>query len=279
MNGGRIEDVLGIGTAPVLDRAQIWQRRTGGDYFTGKLTLGEWPLTLQQFAFVGALIWLGVLAVKGTRGWKPAAGEAQTGWILIGWIVVPWAVFTVAGLWTYLTYFAIFYPAHFLVCGAAAQRWKPAVAGGIAGALALGNVVFLMDFYRFVDQYGGAQGTFGTALSYKQAAARYLAERGGAQLVADSAAHLAGKPNTANPLLIQLNHEGRPELPQLEWPFLIEQAAGMNRGVAAASTLGTNPTIVIVDLNREAYPPKLWEQLNQSPSTNFGPIRLFFVNR
>lgn len=179
-----------------------------------------------------------------------------------------------AGLWTYLTYFAVFYPVHFLVCGAAARRFKPAVVLGIAVALALGNVVFMFDFYRFVDKYGGAQGTFGTALGHKQVAARYLAEQGGDKLHSDSEAHLAGKPNTVSPLLIELNHEGRPELPQLEWSFLISQAAGQGRGA-----LLTNTTIVMVDGNREAFPPELWKQLNQNPSTNFGPIKLFFVKR
>jgi len=50
--------------------------------------------------------------------------------------VVPVAVFALAGLWTYLTYFAILFPVHFLTCGVAARKLKPAATIGIVGALA-----------------------------------------------------------------------------------------------------------------------------------------------
>jgi hypothetical protein len=67
-------------------------------------------------------------------------------------------------------------------------------------------------------------------------------------------------------------------LPQLEWPLLITQARaggerewGRDREAAAARTM------VLVDGNREALRPEQWQQLEQYPSTNFGPIKLFFV--
>jgi hypothetical protein len=190
------------------------------------------------------------------------------------WVVVPVAVFYVAGLWTYLTYFAILFPAHFLVCGAAGEQLKkPVIVGSVAAALAVANVVFMLDYYRFVERNGGAQGTFGTALGLKQQAARYLAEQGGAKLREACAAQLAGKPNVQAPVLIELNHEGRPELPQLEWPLLITQA-GESRDKDVAPT-----TTVLVDGNREALQAAQWQQLGQYPTTNFGPIKLFFVNQ
>jgi len=74
------------------------------------------------------------------------------------------------------------------------------------------------------------------------------------------------------PLLIELNHEGKPELPQSEWPLLITQA------VAGQSTL-SNTTVLLVDGNREALQPQQWQQLTQYPGTNFGPIKLYFVKR
>ena len=79
-------------------------------------------------------------------------------------LVVPVVVFTMAGLWTYLTYFAVLFPVHFLAYGAAAHRLKPAATWGITLALAAGNVVFMLDYYRFVERNGGAQGSAGTAL-------------------------------------------------------------------------------------------------------------------
>ena len=40
-----------------------------------------------------------------------------------------------------------------------------------------------------------------------------------------------------------------------------------------------NTTVLLVDGNREALQPQQWQQLAQYPSTNFGPIKLFFVKR
>ena len=270
MNGGRIEDALGIAADKEFDRAQIWSRKAG--YFTHATTLGDWPLLLQRLAFVATFIWLAIGAGKAVRAGKVAAEPARAAWILALWLVVPVAVFTVAGLWTYLTYFAILFPAHFLVCGAGAQRLKPVMAWSLAGILAVGNVAFMLDYYRFVDRNGGAQGTAGTALGHKLAAARFLAEQGGVTLRGECAAQLAQTPRR-QPMLIELNHEGKPELPQLEWSFLITQQPGNAGGWA------TNTVVLLVDGNREALQAQQWQQLAQYPNTNFGPIKLYFVNR
>ena len=258
MNGGRIEDVLGIAADAEFDKYQIWSRRAA--HFTQTTTLGDWPLLLQRLAFVAALVWLAVIAVQ-KKEWKSAT------WILGLWVVVPVAIFTVAGLWTYLTYFAILFPAHFLVCGAGAQRLKPVMAWSLVGILAVGNVVFMLDYYRFVDRNGGAQGTAGTALGHKLAAARFLAEQGGVTLRGECAAQLAQQPSR-QPMLIELSHDGKPELPQLEWPLLITQSP--------AGTGTFAGTFLLVDGNREALPPAAWQQL---PGTNFGPVKIYFVKR
>ncbi len=274
MNAGRIEDVLGINA----------HERIGGDmlklkgmryerFFFRKQAVGRnevWQvladavLLVQRGAFVAALAWLAVVAVRSRLKTAPT--------ILVLWFVLPLAVFVVAGLWTYLTYFVILYPVHFLACGAAAERIKQRpVMIGAAVVIAAGGVVFMLDYYRFVGQNGGAQGTFGTALGCKQQAARYLAEQGGAPLREECEAQLVQSPSR-QPMLIELNHEGRPELPQLEWPLLITQAT-MGSGSAAAGR------IVLVDGNREALRPEQWQQLAQYPMTNFGPIRIYFVKQ
>ena len=270
MNGGRIEDVLGIAADAEFDRMQIWTRKA--PHFTQTVTLGDWPLLLQRLVFVAALISLVVAAIQ-KKEWKSAT------WVLVLWLVVPVVVFTVAGLWTYLTYFAILLPAHFLVCGAGAQRLKPAMVLSLAGLLVAVNVVFLLDYYRFVERNGGAHGTFGTALKHKLAASRYLAERGGQKLREQGEIQLALATartqaerealvkRLGQPVFWELSPEGKPELPQLEWPVLIGQAGP---GGGATGTV----TIVMVDGNREAVTSTQW---NQYPSTNFGPIRLYFV--
>ncbi|MEI6082996.1 MAG: glycosyltransferase family 39 protein [Verrucomicrobiota bacterium] len=275
MNGGRMEDVLGIAGGKEFDARNIWGAKHS--YFEA----GIWDaaLLLQRLAFVAALIWVGFEVAKLRMKSAPT--------ILVAWLVLPVAVFFVGGLWTYLTYFAILYPGHFLVCGEAGRKLKPMVAGAIAVVFAVANIAFMQEYYRFVDSTGGAQGTFGTALGHKQAAARYLAEQGGERLQHESAIQLelsTARTQAAReelgrklgqPQLLELNHEGRPELVQLEWPLLITQASA-GRG---APTLGTNTTVIMVDGNREALQPAQWQQLAQYPSTNFGPIKLFFVSR
>jgi hypothetical protein len=143
----------------------------------------------------------------------------------------------------------------------------------------------MLDYYRFVQQNGGAQGTFGTALGIKQQTARFLAEQGGSPLreacetqlafataqTQEERAALAGR--IGRPQLVELNHEGQAELPQLEWPLLVTQQS-MGQGAWP-----TNMTVVLVDGNREALQPQQWQQLEQSPKTNFGPIRIYFVKR
>ncbi len=270
MNGGRIEDVLGIAADGEFDRAQIWSRKAA--YFTRMTTLGDGPLLLQRLAFVVAFGWLLVIAVKGVRAGKVTEDPVRTAWILVVWVVVPVAVFTGAGLWTYLTYFAILFPVHFLACGAAAQRLKPVVVWSLAVLLAAGNVVFMLDYYRFVDRNGGAQGSAGTALGHKLAAAQFLAEQGGARLHTECESQLAQAP-IRQPQLIEFNHDGKPELPQLEWPLLIAQQP------TGAGGWPTNLTVFMVDGNREAFPPQLSQQLGQLPGTNFGPIKLYLVKR
>jgi len=249
MNAGRIEDVLGIAAGKEFDQSGIWGRTR--KYFFSPF---DWVLLTQRVAFVAALAWLVVVALR-KKEWKSST------WILALWFVVPVAVFMVAGLWTYLTYFAILFPVHFLVLGAVNLPRK--VMASVAGVFVGANVVFMLDYYRFVGQNGGAQGTFGTALGYKQQAARYLAEQGGAKLREECELQLAQNPSK-QPMLVQLNHDGKPEYPQLEWPLLIslEKPAGSFTGM-----------IVIVDGNRETQP------IAQPPTTNFGPIKLFFVNR
>mgnify|MGYP003351051784 CR=1 FL=1 len=60
-----------------------------------------------------------------------------------------------------------------------------------AGVFAVANAAYLLEYYRFVDASGGAQGTFGTALGYKQQAARYLVDKVSGD---ECAAQLAQRP-------------------------------------------------------------------------------------
>lgn len=291
MNNGRIEDVLGIAAAPEFDLGQVWTHKGDGQrpYFSQSQTLGDWLLVVQRIGCVVALAWLAIIAVKAVRWPRVEETSGRAAWILLLWAVVPVVVFTVAGLWTYLTYFAILFPVHFLVCGAAGEmigrRLKPAATAAIVAVVVAGNLVYMLDYYRFVGKYGGAQGTAGTGLGYKQAAARFLAEQGGVRLQSECETQLAlamsrtqdGRARLAQqlgqPQLLELNHGGQAELPQQEWPLLVTQAK------TGAGELPKDTTVILVDGNREALQPQQWQQLSQYWQTNFGPVRIVYVKR
>jgi len=304
-NSGEIEDVLGLGADRRFDPYQIFTEKHGGShrYFSESQTLGDSVLVLQRFAFVIALVWLAVRAVRSWRWSKrfPFVGvvedsAAQSAWILVLWAVSLLVVFGVGGLWTYLPYFVILYPVHFLVVGIVYQeahrRFLNKVAQGALyiglGAMLLWNVVYLLDFYRVVNREGGAFGTYGTTLSFKKQAAQFLVERGGQKLVEDSRAQLdllsakslGREPQVTaglrRPMLVQMDNFGRFELPQTDLPYLI----WLDRNRTPDTTrFPTNLFIVVVDENRVRFSSQQWEKLASAPQTNFGPMHLLFMTQ
>ncbi len=268
-NAGEIEDVLGLSAGAEFDRAGIWASKPGRTYFR---SVSDGVLVVQRLVFVGVLVWLAMMAGRSVRAVfnrDPAVRSriqsAPTGvaWILVAWCVVPVVVFAGAGLWTYLSYYAILFPVHFLAVGMAAEqmarRFKPAVMVAV-GVLVAANVWFMADCYRFLSRYGGAQGTYGTGLGYKVAAARYLARKADVlELVRQQR-------------MGQMDQLGRLEMPQLDLPWLAGQ-------LGTGAELRTNTMVIVVDENRANYDPLQVAQLANLPHTNFGPMRLYFMER
>jgi hypothetical protein len=267
MNAGEIEDVLGLSTGEVFDPNRIWVSKGSGQnrYFDTTLTLGDWLPGLQQLAFSIALVWFGVKALKSAktlfRRQVTADQESKGAWILVLWVVVPLAVYLVAGLWTYLSYYVILYPVYFVILGALAQRAVPPriLVAGIA-VFVVGNIVFLLDVNRYLVQYGGAQGTYGSGLGFKQAAAEYVAARADArELVKENR-------------LLQMDQWQRAEPAQLDLPFL---ATMLGRG--QGKQLATNSIVLVVDDNRTSYDAK---RVNfGGTGTNDGPMHVYVINR
>jgi hypothetical protein len=187
--------------------------------------------------------------------------ESKKAWILVLWVVIPLAVYLVAGLWTYLSYYVILYPVYFVVLGALAQRAVPPkiLVAGIA-VFIVGNIVFLLDLNRYLAQYGGAQGTYGSGLGFKQAAAEYVAARGDArEFVRENR-------------LLQMDRWQRVEPAQLDLPFLATM-----RGQGTGNQLATNSIMLVVDDNRTSYDAS---RVNfGGTGTNFGPVRVYIINR
>jgi len=265
MNTGEIEDVLGLSASEEFDPNRIWVGKGGGQnhYFASSLTMGDWLPTLQRLAFLGALIWFAVIAAKSFktvfRRDVTADEDAKQAWILALWFVVPLAVYFVAGLWTYLSYYVILYPVYFLVLGALGRRAVPLkILLSVIALFVVGNVVFMLDVNRYLSRYGGAQGTYGSGLGFKQEAAAFLAARADTDKLV--------KENR----LLQMDHWQRAEPAQLDLPFL-----AMLQG--HGDQLGTNTIVLIVDDNRTSFEAS---QVNfGGASTNFGPMRVYVMNK
>jgi hypothetical protein len=130
---------------------------------------------------------------------------------------------------------------------------------GIA-AFVVGNIVFLLDVNRYLGQYGGAQGTYGSGLGFKEAAADYVAARGDArELVKENR-------------LLQMDQWQRAEPAQLDMPFLATM-----RGQGRGDQLATNSVVLVVDDNRTSYDAS---RVNfGGTGTNFGPVHVYIINR
>jgi hypothetical protein len=241
MDGDRIEDILGLSTRRALDPRGVWRE----SYFEDTLPVGNW-LPLTQLALVfAAVAWLLVQGRRhpAKRGW----------WILPVWLIVPVAVFLVARLGTYVSYFVILYPANFLLFGLAAEqlwaRYRWAVLLPV-GLLVAGNVMFVTNLFRFIEQNRGAHGTYGTVLADKQRAARFLAGVADPrQLVEEGRLWQVDRlveVGAAQPVALA-------EPAQLDLPFLAPARA-------SAVKLPANQLVFVVDRNRANFEPAQWVQ-------------------
>ncbi len=260
MNTGEIEDVLGLSTSREFDPNGIWAGK-GKQYFESALTFGDLLPGLQRLAFVAALVWLLIIVARARKGLfsrqVTLSDEAKRALILTLWFVVPLAAYLVGRLWTYVSYYVILYPVFFLALGMAAERLPRKLAVGAVVVFVAGNILFATDLYRFLDRHGGAQGTYGTGLGYKQQLAAFLASQADAtQLYKEQR-------------LLQMDHWQRAEPAQLELTFLAS-LAGKGAGIP------TNAMVLIIDENRTSFDIN---RANFGPATNFGPMRLQLVQR
>lgn len=265
MNAGEIEDVLGLSTSKEFDPNRIWVSKAAGQnqYFDSTLTFGSWLPGLQRLAFLAALAWFCVVAAKSGKAVfcrdVTADEESKRAWILALWFIVPLGVYFVAGLWTYLSYYVILYPVFFLIFGALSPRAVPAkILVGIVTVFVAGNVLFTLDVDAYLSRYGGAQGTYGSGLGFKQTAAEFVAAQANAGTLV--------KENR----LLQMDHWQRVEPAQQDLPFL-----AMLHG--QEDVLATNSVVLIVDDNRTSFDAA---RANfGGTGTNFGPLRVYLINQ
>ncbi len=131
------------------------------------------------------------------------------------------------------------------------------VLPGLALGLCLGSVAYQVALYRFLEEKGGAHGTYGTGVGYKLAAARRLA---GAEALYEQQRFL------------QMDQLGRVEPAQIDLPFLVALQPG-------GSAWPTNQIVLVYDANRANYRPEQVPQLAGAPQESFGPLRLYFLTK
>lgn len=262
MSAGEMEDALGLSKAEA----------------ERPLTFETWALRFQQFACVAGFLYLAGLAVRGARWSKtgpwmavPDSRQVQAAWILVCWLAIPVLVYSATRLGTQLSYFVLFYPVPFLICGVAWQRLlfaspsrvARALLCGVLGVVLLGNVGYVRNLYDFLGRHGGAFGSYGTVAGYKQEAAAYLAE------------HFDVSQLLAENRLVQMDVFGGAQPPQSDVPLLaILDTTARKPSAATAMT-----TVMIVDRNRATFTPQQWEQLAGLSRKSFGPIELYFVEK
>ncbi len=260
VNGGEIEDIIGL-SKPA---------------FYESLTFEDWALRLEQFAVVAGLLWLAWIAAHSLRWSKtfPWAGvqgvnESKTACILVCWVTVPVLIYFGVHLGTLISYFVLFYPAPYLLCAVLLQKlWSkaafmPALLCGALAFILAGNLFFMVNLYGFIARNCGAYGSYGTVLGYKEEAARYLAQN------ADVRELMSQR------RLVEMDHFGFAEAPQPDIPLL----AVLDEIVPAFSDITSRTTVVVVDRNRATFTPEQWAKLGELPSREFGPLRLYIVNK
>ncbi|MGD0016778.1 MAG: hypothetical protein ABSC38_04590 [Verrucomicrobiia bacterium] len=288
VDAGRMEDLLGLSTRRELDPQGIWPLIHGkqAQYFDETARWSLRGLWFQQGLLMGALILLALFTWRGLKGWTrfPFIAVAddprsQGAWLLLCWMVGPLLVFAATRLWTSASYFVILYPSPFLALGLLAdcgwratgrwgRSWKAVVIAALA-IVVMADLVFWKEFTRFLRSNGGAHGSYGTVLSYKQSAAHYLASH-------------VDVPNLMQTgRLMQMDQVGKFMRGRMD-VVLLALLAGDNEQTSRP----TNVTVIVVDENRTNFGGDAYNRWLSSHGDeieagrmNFGPLQLHFLHR
>ncbi len=259
-SGAQIEDVLGLSLADfqAQDAIRLWQK----------------VIALHRLVFLLACAGLGILVVrtaKGAQRFPFVQCEPPHLTLLFLWVTAPLAFFTLSGMRSYLSYFAVVFPAVFLLvawaldqCARFLSERAPGTLGQSAGVgvaalvtvLALGETAYLNEFYRFIDQNGGPRGVIGVPYKYQVA-------------LADSIARAA---STANPLI---SEDWPPKTPVHRGIQYLVWLRLRDRPLPTAPPIGQSQTAFVVLDTRFGLPTKLSDALAAQPFQTFGSLRLY----
>jgi len=258
VGGGQLEDILGLSTTDFLAQA-------------GLLKAG---VTLGKLLFVAALLTVAVAVARRARPsptfpyFDLSSDPRLT--VLLLWVLMPVVFFSLTGLRSYLSYFALTLPAVFLLMawlidtgtryfrlqGSALLRGVGVpVLWIVFGAMWLSQLTQVMELYGYLEREGGARGTYGVVYGEK----RLLVER------------IAQEAQVTNPIV---SRDWPPQTPvENDLQYMLRRQLE-HRSLPENLPAGqTQTAFVVIDARFET--PK--EPLTNMQFEPFGPLHLYRV--
>lgn len=257
VSGAQMEDILGLSTAD----------------FVAQDGVSKTLITLVKLLFVCAMVAAGVVVVRGARAsprfpYFDLSHERPLA-VLWLWVLTPVVFFGLVGLRTYLSYYALTFPVTVLLMAwaiDAGQRFfqsRGSVGKSVASALwvvfavvVIGQFLYVQKLYGFLEEQGGARGTYGVVYKHK----------------VDLCKRIAEVAQTPNPIM---SRDWPPKTPvesdiqYLVWTYLNDRTL--------PPALPGVPQTAFVVVDTRFRPPNDPEPLPGMPVRAFGPLRLYEI--
>lgn len=257
VSGEQIDDILGLSTTDFV-------AQSGG---------GKALIVVVKLLFVCAVVAAGVVVVRGAKAsprfpFFDLSSECRLA-VLFLWVLTPVVFFGLAGLRTYLSYFSLTFPATVLLMAwviDAGQKFF-ASRGGISrvavpalwvvfALVVIGQFAYVHRLYGFLEEQGGARGTYGVVYKHK----------------VDLCRRIAATSQTPHPIM---SRDWPPKTPvESDIEYLVSMYLE-KRSWPATNPQGPQTAFVVVDTRFQ--PPDAPEPMPNVPSQSFGPLRLYEV--
>jgi hypothetical protein len=257
VSGAQMEDILGLSTAD----------------FVAQDGANKALITLVKLLFVSAFVAAGVVVIRRARAsprfpyFDLSAGLPLT--VLWLWVLTPVVFFGLVGLRTYLSYFALTFPATVLLIAwvidsgqrffqsrGTIGRFAVPVLWVVFALVVVGQFAYVHKLYGFLEEQGGARGTYGVVYQHK----------------VDLCKHIAEVAQTPNPIM---SRDWPPKTPvESDIQYMVASYL-KERSFSLFDPNGPQTGFVVVDTRFQ--PPNAPDPMPSIPSRAFGPLRLYEV--
>ena len=230
-------------------------------------------MVVVKLLFVCAVVAAGVVVVRGAKAsprfpFFDLSSEYRLA-VLFLWVLTPVVFFGLAGLRTYLSYFSLTFPATVLLIAwviDAGQKYF-ASRGGISSMavpalwvvfalVVIGQFAYVQRLYGFLEEQGGARGTYGIIYKHK----------------VDLCRRIAATSQTSHPIM---SRDWPPKTPvESDIEYLVSTYLE-RRSWPPTEPDGSQTGFVVVDTRFQS--PDAPEPIPNVPSQSFGPLRLYEI--